>query len=234
MYETGYKTLKKSLLANQIIVAGLVFGYCAVYGITAHYVLSGFKLLFFIGSLLFALSVMYARDPMLRKAKAEKGILFNQVAGTILVFTYLLVYGISSITLLSGFELIFFMSSYAFALSIFYLRDPERVKKEENASSSSTGDIFREKSPCFINSNDLSWLVRELNGSLATIIGFCELLFARTYTENEKEYMLRNIYEKSLSISHTVNKISGIVEDSPARPKLTHEVIDLLADKNFK
>ncbi len=228
-----YKIVKKSLLSNQILAAFLVVSYCIVYGISAQYVLSGLKLFFFLCSLLFALSVYYVRDPAVRKEKAHKGILYNQTVGTVLVFAYVVLFGVSSITLLEGFQLIFFMSSYAFAMSLFYIRDPERIEKEETVSSSITSN-FIEKYPCFINSHDLSWLVRELNGALATVIGFTELMLRRQYSENEKEYMLRNIYEQSLNMSCSISKVSSMIGDSPTKPKEIHEVVDLLNDKNFK
>lgn len=233
-YANHQKLVKSSLLNNQILGAFLVIAYCVVYGITAQYVLTGLKLFFFLCSLIFALSIFYIRDPQTRKAKAEKGILYSQIMGTIFVFVYVVLFGVSSVTLLSGFQLIFFMSSYTFAMSIFYVRDPERIKKEETASSSTTNSPFIERNPCFINSQDLSWLVRELNGALSTVVGFSELMLRKDYSESEKEYMLRNIYQQALSMSCTVNKAASIISDSLAKPKEIHEVVDLLSDKNFK
>ena len=233
MNTKDYKIIKKSLLSNKLLGAFLLISYCVVYGFSAQYVLSGLQLLLFICSLLFALSVYYVRDPEVRKEKANKSILFTQTAGTVLVFAYVILFGVSSVTLLNGFQLIFFMSSYAFAMTLFYMRDPERIQKEENVSSSTT-TAFVEKHPCFINSQDLSWLVRELNGSLATVIGFSELMLKRQYSENEKEYMLRNIYEHSINMSCSITKVSSMINDSPVKPKEIYEVVDLLDDKNFK
>lgn len=226
--------IKKSLYSNQVLGGVLILAYCIVYGITAQIVLSGLQLMFFLSSVIFALTTFYVKDLGLQKEKAKKGILFNQTIGTMLVIMYILAYGISSISLLNGFQLIFFMSSFTFAMSIFYLRDPERIKKEEDVSCSNTSNPFVEKNPCLINSKDLSWLIRELNSPLSTIIGFGELMLQREYSEREKEYMIRNIYENALSMSNTINKVSCTIIDSPTRPKEIHKVIDLLSDKNFK
>lgn len=227
--------VKKSLFNNQILGCALIFAYCAVYGITAQIVLNGLQLMFFLSSMVFALSTFYIKDQENQKDKAKKGILYNQVVGTALVVAYLLVYGISSVAILNGFQLVFFMSSFAFVMSIFYLRDPERIKKaEEEISASTTSSPFIERHPCFINNQDMSWLVRSLNGSLCSIIGFSELMMKREYNDREKEFMLRSIYEQALSMSHSVNKVASTISDSLATPKETHEVVDLLADKNFK
>ena len=125
------------------------------------------------------------------------------------------------------------MSSYIFFLSIAYIRDPERIKKQEEASASITYSPFAERTPCFINNKDLSWLVREVNSALSVIIGFSELLMKREHSEAEKEYMLRNIYEQSLHINSSISKVASLVPDSVTKPKPTHEVADLLADSNF-
>ena len=228
------KLLKNSLLNNQLLSVVLIISYCLVYGVTASIVLNGLQLLYFISSVVFALTAIYVRDPLIQKHRIKKGILYSQIAGTVLVLSYILVYGISSLALLSGFQLLFFMSSYAFAMSIFYIRDPERMHKEEVASGSFTNVSFAEVSPCFINSHDLSWLVREINSSLSPVIGFSELMLKREHSELEKEYMMRNIYHHSLSISNSINKVALIIPDSPVKPKEVHEVVDLLADKNFK
>ena len=237
MYKSAHKIfIKKSLLNSQILGSILIFVYCAMYGVSSYAVLTGAQLIFFLFSLIFALSIVYVRDPQIRKEKIKKGLLYNQVVGMALVFGYIVFFGASSIALMSGIQLVFFMSSYTFAMSLFYIRDPERIKKaeEENVSTSVTSSPFVERNPCFINSQDLSWLVRELNDSLSTVIGFSELILRGQYNESEKDYMIRNIYEKALSMSNSVNKVSGTISDSLAKPKEIHEVVDLLADSNFK
>ena len=225
--------IKNSLLSNQILGAFLLFAYFVVYGITAQAALYGLELIYFLSSIAFAALIFYVRDPEVQKKRVKKGVLFNQVIGTSLVFAYLLIYGVSSIALLQGFALIFFMSSYIFFMSIAYIRDPERIKKQEEISASITSTTFLEKHPCFINNNDLSWLIREVNSSLSIIIGFSELLMKREHSEAEREYMLRNIYEQSLCIDNSISKVSSLVSDSITKPKQTHEVVDMLADSNF-
>ena len=227
------EVLKKSLLSNQMLGAFFIIFYFIMYGVSAQIVLDGFKLFYFLSSVTFAAFTLYAREPEVKHKKISQGILGSQILGTALVFSYVLFYGISSIALLNGFQLIFFMSSYVFVMSLFYIRDPERIKKEENTSFSSTG-AFAEKSPCFLNKSDMSWFIREVNSSLSVLIGFTELLLKRDYNESEKEYMLRNIYEQSLYMSNCLNKVSSTISDSPVRPKETYEVVNLLDDKNFR
>lgn len=224
----------KSLFANNILAFSLVAVYCVVYGVSAQVVMKGLELMFFISSLIFALTSMYIRDPEVQKAKFKKGIIYNQAVGTALVITYMLVFGVSSIALYSGFELIFFMTSYVFVLSYFYLRDPKRLEKFEEIASSSSSAPYHEKYPCFINSQDLSWLVRELNDSLTPIIGFTELILKKPYSDCEREFMLRNIYERALSMHNSISKVATTIKDVPTKPKEIYEVVDLLDDKNFK
>ena len=225
----------KSLLNSQAIGAILILTYCAVYGLTAPAILSGLQMMFLISSMVFAITVFYIKDPDIQKKRAEDGIFANQVVGTILVAYYILVFGISSLSLLSGFQLVFFMSSYVFAMSIFYIRDHERIEASQIASYSVTGAPYLlERYPCQIDKKDLSWFVRETNESLSILIGFSELMLNRTYREMEKEYMLRKIYQESLNISNQINQVSNLINDSQTKPKEIHEVIDLLADKNFK
>lgn len=234
MYKPRHNFIKFSLLNNQIVGAVLILTYCVTYGITAQIVLSGIQMMFFLSSIVFALSTIYIKDQGLQKERIKKGILFNQIAGTSLVFAYIFLYGITSVAIMNGFQLVFFMSSFTFVLSLFYIHDPERIKKEENVSYSNTSSPFIERSPCFINSQDLSWLIRALNSHLSTIIGFAELILQREYNEREREYMIRNIYEQAILMTTTINKIYGAIPDSPVKPKEIHEVVDLLSDKNFK
>lgn len=224
----------RSLFANNAIAAFLIVTYCIVYGASAHAIFDGIQLMFFISSLLFAVSVMYVRDPEVQKSKVEKGILYTETVGVALIAIYTIIFGISSIALYTGIKLIFFMTSYVFVLSFLYLRHPKRLETIEEVSSSLTTNIFHERFPTFVNSQDLSWLIRELNDPLASIIGFSELMLERKYGEHEKEYMLRCIYQSAISMSYTVNKVAKTITDTPAKPKQIHEVVDLLDDKNFK
>ena len=229
------KLIQNSLLTNQAVGAFLIFLYFIVYGITAQLALVGLQMLYFLSSIAFAAFTFYVRDQELQTKQAKKGILLNQIFGTVLVFAYLLVYGVSSVALLSGFQLIFFMSSYIFAMSIFYIRDPQRIEKQEaELSVSNTNGFPAERNPVVIPNNDLSWFIREANSSLSVIVGFCELLLKREYSESEKEYMMRNIYEQSIRMSGNLSKVSSLISDSETKPKEVFEVVDLLADKNFK
>lgn len=227
--------IAKSLLNSQAIGAILILTYCAVYGLTAPVILSGLQMMFLISSIVFAITIFYIRDPDIQKKRAEDCIFANQLVGTLLVAYYILVFGISSLSLLSGFQLIFFMSSYIFAMSIFYIRDYERIEASQIASYSITGaPYYLERYSCHIDKKDLSWLVRETNESLSVLLGFSELMLNRTYREMEKEYMLRKMYQESLNISNQINQVSNLINDSQTKPKEIHEIVDLLADKNFK
>ena len=234
MIDKFQNIVKKNFVYNQFLFSVLVIAYCSVYGMTAHMVLNGIQLMFFMCSFIYALTIFYVRDPILKKDKAKKGIIYNQVFGTILVVSYIVLFGVSSITLMKGFQLLFFMSSYVFAMSVFYLRDPERLKKQEDTPVSATYSPFVERNPCFINNKDLSWFIREVNGPLSTVIGFSELMLSREYNEHEKEYMLRNIYENALKISGNMDKVSLMINDSLTKPKEIHEVMDNLNGKILK
>ena len=226
--------IQKSLFANNILASVLVIMYCIVYGIASHAIFEGLQLMFFVSSLTFAVGALYVRDPEIQKKKIEKSILYNQITGTALVAMYLIVFGISGVAFYSGIKLIFFMTSYIFILGLFYLRDPKRLDSVENNSYSYTLSPFKERTPCFVNNQDLSWLIRELNESLSTIIGFSELMLQREFSENEKEFILRNIYQSALSMSCSVNKVSKVTNECVVKPKELHEIADLLKDDNFR
>ena len=227
----------KQLFKNPYIGSALIVLFCTFYGITAQLVFSTSELLFFTSSVLFALTVYYIRNTAKQKPKYQKGLTGNPFLIFSLVLIYLLVFGMCAFFQLNGIQLLLFMSSYAltifiFTSPVFYVTEPQ-IKTENAPLSQNTGSFFAEKNPCIINSQDLSWLIRELNESVSGIIGFTELTLKRDYTDNEREYMLRNIYQKALSMSHAVNKVSALYPDSPCKPKDIHEVVDLLADENF-
>ena len=72
MYPSHKKLIKSSLLSNQILGAVLIGIYCLVYGLTAQVLLTGIQLVFFLSSLIFALSVFYVRDK-----ESQKEIVLN-------------------------------------------------------------------------------------------------------------------------------------------------------------
>ena len=230
------QNVKEGVLKNQFVLAVIVFLYCVVYGITAQFVLTGLKMAFFLSSLFFALLLFYILDPHKSISMGGvKSILTNKIFRDVLLCTYTLIYGVSSVLLFSGFDLVYFLSSYIFALCVFYICGRAGLKEQtQKISSTSTVGPFNERHPCFINSQDLSWLIRELNGSLSTVIGFTELMLRKQYTEGEKEYMQRIIYTQALTMSNSINKAATTIPDSPVKPKEIYEVVDLLDDKNFK
>ncbi|MBI3309165.1 MAG: hypothetical protein HYZ79_07320 [Candidatus Melainabacteria bacterium] len=223
--------VRKSLFANNIIAGALILLYVGVYGVSSQLIMTGVNLMFFISSLIYALGVMYVRDPGVQALKLKQGIVYSQVVGTVLIAIYALVFGISSVVLFNGFQLVFFMTSYIFALSYFYLRDPKRLEKQEEISYSVTPSV---KFPCHINKDDMTVLVKDLNNPLCLIVGFTELLLNREFTSNEKEYMLRNIYQSAISMKFNIDKTAQLMTDTPTKPNDLHAIVDMLADSNFK
>lgn len=214
MNKENKKLLERSLFANNLIAAALIFTYCIVYGITAHIVLTGLQLLFFMSSFLFGLTVLYHRDPEVQKQKAKKGIVLNQALGTVLLLTYLLVYGISSFAIMSGFNLVFFMLSYLFVMSIAYLRDVERLEDEGRfkfVSRLYDGSIKLEK-------KDVTNLIAEMNDSLTTIMGFSELLLRRKMKESEREFMTMIVFNQAISMSDELKEAANLLNDSETDP----------------
>lgn len=230
---------KETWLNNHYTGPVLILLYCALYGTIAQTAFKGHEQPFFFSSIFFALTVYHIRKEKIQNIKMQKSILGNPIISFSLVIIYLLVFGICALFQLSGFQLVIFMSSYIltiliFTSPLFYISDPKELHAGGDGTSSSltTGSFFVEKYPCFINGQDLSWLIRDLNESMSGVIGFAELLFQKKYTNNEREYMLRNIYQKSLEMSHAINKVAAMYPSS-TNPKDIHEIVDLLADNNF-
>lgn len=118
-----------SLINNQVTCAILIFAYCVVYGLCATRLLSGLPMAFFLCSVIFAMVIFYVKDPDPKKEKKGGGIFVNQTVGTILSIYYIAVFGPTSLSIFKGLELMFFVSSFIFALVIFYSLDSERIKQ---------------------------------------------------------------------------------------------------------
>lgn len=210
--------VNNSLLKSQMICFLLLLTYCTVYGITAQIILASWQLLYFVTSILFALSIVYLKDKEAQIAKIKKGIIANQLIGTVLIFSYVLIYGISSFAILTGFQLAFFMSSYVFAMSLIYIND-YRVK-HEILSYSTTTPFFTSSGSTSLSNEELHEIISNINNSLSTIIGFSELMLRRDYSDHEKEHMVKAIFEQAISISHSTSKLSDNITDSPTNPHL--------------
>lgn len=217
--------VKNSLLKSQMICFLLLLIYCGVYGVTAQIILVSWQLLYFITSILFALSIIYLKDKESQVAKIKKGIVANQLVGTALIFSYVLIYGISSFAILTGFQLIFFMSSYVFAMSLIYIND-SRVK-HEILSYSTTTPFFTSNGSTNLSNEEVHNIISDINNSLSTIIGFSELILRRDYNDHEKEHMIKIIFEQAISISHSTSKISANITDSPTNPQLPENKTNL-------
>ena len=221
--------IKESLLRNQFLGAVLIIVYCATYGITSQLVLSSWQMLYFITSIIFALSIVYIKDKQIQVSKIKKALIANQTIGTALIFAYVFIYGLSSFAILSGFQLVFFMSSYIFAMGLIYIHNSRL--EYATVSVSSTSPFFTVNSFINLTNEELTKILSDINNSLTTIIGFSELMLNRNCNENEKEYMTRSIFEKSISISHSVNKISSNIPDSITNPKPSNDVDASITDK---
>ncbi len=121
-----------SLINNQVTCGILILMYCTVYGICATRFLSGVPMMFLLCSMVFAMTVFYIKDPDPKKEKKISRVFVNPAVGTILVIYYVSVFGPTSVCILKGIELLFFMSSFIFALSIFYSLDDERKRNSLN------------------------------------------------------------------------------------------------------
>jgi signal transduction histidine kinase len=203
------KHLKSNLLRNQVIGAGLLFIYCAVYGVTANLVLASWQILYFVTSILFAVSAVYIKDKQIKNIRLKKCVIVNQLVGTAIIVTYILFYGFSSFALLTGFQLAFFMSSYVFAISLIYIHNKRVIEANNIVSYSSTMPLFVSKPVANLSQEDLYSIICDINNSLTIIVGFSELMLRRDYKSNEKDYMIREIFEQAISISHGVTKITS-------------------------
>lgn len=208
---------KTSLLKSQMICFLLILTYCAVFGFTAQIVLTSWQLLYFTTSVLFALSIVHLKNKEIQIAKIKKGIIANQVVGTALIFSYVLIYGVSSLAILTGLQLAFFMSSYVFAMSVIYINE-NRVK-DEILSFSTTTPFFTSYGKINLSNEEILEIISDINNSLSTIIGFSELMIRRDYNEHEKEHMIKVIFEQAISISHSTDKLSSNITDSTTNPK---------------
>lgn len=214
--------VKSSLLKSQLIGFLLLITYCLVYGVTAQIILASWQLLYFSTSILFALGIVYMKDQESQKTRIKKCIIANQVMGTILIASYILIYGISSFAILTGFQLVFFMSSYVFAMSLIYINST-RVN-HEIISYSSTSPFITANGYSSLSNEEIHIIISEINNSLSTIIGFSELMLRRNYNEYEKVHMIKTIFEQAISISHSTSKISENISDSPTNPYLLEDL----------
>jgi hypothetical protein len=113
---------KTSIAISDEVISALVFSYYIIFGVLACQILHDRAFAFVILSMFFAAFVI-----LLRSIKFLSNI-FN-VAGEILMWVYIVVFGLSSYVVLRGSDLLFFATSYIFAISIIYIKDPARIRK---------------------------------------------------------------------------------------------------------
>lgn len=122
---------KKTFLGNSLLSAILFYAFASVFGVTSFLMYTGIKLLFFMSSLVFALGGIYLRDPDVHVEKVKQGLMVNKQIGLTLFFLYVILYGFTGVSVLSGVQLMFFTFSFFIAVSFMYLRSPECVLKIE-------------------------------------------------------------------------------------------------------
>lgn len=204
--------LKNSLFSNHALATLLIFAYCLAFGSTASHVYAGINFIYFLSSMIFALGVFYIKDPELQKSRIESGVLINQITGSALVLGYILVFGVSSITLLSGFQLAFFMLAFVYAMSIMYMRDPEKLLVVKSINHFDLKSCLIETGSVNLEKENLVILIDELKQSLTAMMGFTELLMRRQdLTPTEESFFLNKIYERGQKLSITVEKTEKFI-----------------------
>jgi len=114
------KKKKKYTAISNDVISALVFSYYIIFGVLACEILHDKALVFVISSMFFAAFVIF-----LRSVESLSRI-FNTV-GDILMWAYVIVFGLSSYVILSGDDLLFFATSYIFSIAIIYIKDPDRI-----------------------------------------------------------------------------------------------------------
>lgn len=117
-----------SLLENINIISFLIFTYYGIFGTFIALAYTGPVLLFFLGSIIISSLVTF-----LRSIKSLSNLF--RAMGDILFVIYVAVIGPASYFILGPKDLSFFACLYLFAITIFYIRDPDRIKKREEAQA---------------------------------------------------------------------------------------------------
>ncbi len=112
---------KKSILLSQPLISIIVFTYLLVFGISSCKFFSEQSLSFIIGSIYISAFVIF-----LRSTKSLSRVF--KVVGDMLMILYIVGFGLASYFILKGLDLLIFYCSYIFAISIFYIKDPARIK----------------------------------------------------------------------------------------------------------
>lgn len=211
---------RTSLFGGELMACVLILLYSFVFGLAAQLILTGAELIFFFSSMIFCLTVFYLNEPFICGNKMANRYLKSQGIGSSLVISYVLVYGITSFTILSGTKLLFFTLSYIFAVSMFFLRDDTRLKayivKEYTGPVTKVNQLDEvvEKNPCYLDGKEFSKTMRQFNEGLSIILGFSELLLSKNYTQTEKHYMTMSIYEQAINLSNSFGHVANMLPNS--------------------
>lgn len=120
---------KSSLFEDVNFIAILIFAYYGIFGTFIALAYTGPVLMFFLASIIISTLVTF-----LRSVKSLSNLF--RAMGNLLFVVYIAIMGPAAFFLLGPQDLNFFLCLYLFALAIFYIRDPDRIKKEEELKSS--------------------------------------------------------------------------------------------------
>lgn len=117
-----------SLFNNANFMSILIFGYYGIFGTYVALAYDGPVLAFFIGSIIISSFATF-----LRSTKSLSPIFKGM--GDILFIFYIAIIGPASYFILPTGDLVLFSCFYLFAITIFYARDPVRIKKSQESQS---------------------------------------------------------------------------------------------------
>ena len=115
------KKKKNTTTISTDVISALVFSYYIIFGVLACKILHDRVFVFVISSMLFAAFVIFLRSVESLSHTFKK-------AGDVFMWVYIVVFGLSSYVILRGNDLLFFATSYIFAIAIIYIKDPDRIK----------------------------------------------------------------------------------------------------------
>lgn len=212
-------TSKRSLFENNCLAGALTYIYAGLCGVTAQFLFEGTERLFVLSSIIFSLCVIYLKDPEVKKNKAYKGLIYTNWAGSLLAISYIVIFGISSFSLLSGVKLMFFMLTYTFAFSIIYVREPKRVYRSELLKNKEAVkapvfvkevNFISEVNKNLMSNKEANYLSTSFNHSLTQISMYSNMLLSEELTVKEKRILLDKIQKNALNYTQNYNRLKKI------------------------
>lgn len=110
------------LIDNTNLMSILIFGYYVIFGTYVALAYEGAAYEFLLSSV-----VLSALVVVLRSTKTVSPIF--RTMGDVLFVVYIALLGPASYFILKSDDLLFFACMYMFAISVFWIRDPDRIKK---------------------------------------------------------------------------------------------------------